>query len=115
MNEWYKNIPPQGVLCKTNGYSNDYAVIVNPSEEDFMDVYDGECISKSGDVYLISELTPLTAAEWWSFAPWQPMKTAPLHEKILVNNVDCLYQTAILNAEEHREWYERWLPLPKAG
>jgi hypothetical protein len=73
-NEWYKNIPPQGVLCKTNGYSNDYAVIVNLSEEDFIDVYDGECISKSGDVYLISDLTPLTAQEITQFLPDSGLK-----------------------------------------
>ena len=55
----------------------------------------------------------LTASEWWEFAPWQGIATAPLLTKILVNNCDGFFNIAILHDEEQRGWYKKWLPLPE--
>ena len=60
------------------------------------------------------EKITLTPAEWWQFAPWQGMDSAPLRVKILMmyndNAIRLLYfDIATLDDDIHPV---KWLPLP---
>jgi hypothetical protein len=69
-----------------------------------------ECISDYG----YDDLIPLTAAEWWDFAPWQPIDSAPLQAKILMRYSDGIIRLLYCDkAELENEPHPvEWLPLP---
>jgi len=73
--KWHENIPENGVLCKkTNG-----AVRLIKSVIGNVAYFDNQC-----NGIHVDDLTPLTAAEWWDFAPWKDMKDAPPNDRILI-------------------------------
>jgi hypothetical protein len=79
-------------------------------------------------VFYESELTPLTPAEWWDFAPWQDMKDAPRDGSEFTaitkdNRIctayfepeeDCFITDFKSNGDYYRVFHFKWLPLPKA-
>lgn len=69
-NNWWDNIPENGILCRDNA---GLLVKIVPCDKDGDDYYalndDEDCISSCGDGYYHEELTPLTAAEIWQFMP----------------------------------------------
>lgn len=107
--EWYKNIPPQGVLCHAK---NSMALIKCFDENDDTGIED------NGDYYHISDLTLLTAAEIWELMPWHDMQTAPLLKEILtVSKADFddrdVMNITMLHDDNQRNAYKKWLPLPE--
>lgn len=108
--KWNENIPPQGVLCKEKSSNSIVRVMGKSNIHDAMVVDD--CISRNH--FDIDELTPLTAFEWWGFAPWQDMKDAPLYVAIVVMLKNGKIQTTSLVAEIERDNYKKWMPLPTA-
>ena len=51
-------------------------------------------------------------ADWWKFAPWQGMETAPMCEDILVTKNNGKVFSIYLVADFERDNYKKWLPLP---
>ena len=115
-NEWYRNIPPQGVLV-FDGDENIQLIVDMTVNYDLDGIAYNDAVSKSDDTFDIKHLRPLTAEEWWDFAPWQPMETAPLLEHILAlkkadfENKDVVTMT-MLHCDSQRNGYKKWLPLP---
>jgi len=105
--KWYENIPQQGVLCKESGTGFIFAV-------------SHEMVSTAPSLKDIDRLTPLTAAEWWQFAPWQSMSSAPRDGSLLL--IWCLHAWHIGYYDSENECFasceflllgaEKWLPLP---
>jgi len=117
--KWFDEISPQGVLCKCN--DSIIAVIVDyiPSPDGMPFVSVGQRFSKA---------EPLTAQDWWDFAPWQSIETAPIDTPIIIM-VKGVVQDAIYAVNEKNEAYlwfngevmaytteiDKWLPLPKVN
>jgi len=107
MNEkkWNENIPAGGVLCSVE--NDAYAVITHYKKgKNWIFPYRS---SDSG--YM--QAKPITAAEWWDFAPWQDMKDAELMTLIIVINNDDVFTMTMLHDDSQRQAYKKWLPLPK--
>ena len=68
--------------------------------------------TKDGDIIEVIKKPPLTAEEWWQFAPWQGMDSAPLYKAIVVLPANHKVFTTSLVAEIERSNYKKWLPLP---
>ena len=64
--------------------------------------------------YGYEDLVPLTATDWWQFAPWQEMETAELMTMIIVINNDGVFTMTMLHDDKQRAAYKKWLPLPTA-
>lgn len=106
MKWYYENIPEKGVLCKTKK-GNIHAIT---------ELYGKYLVkTQSGNVMCYSELTPITAEEWWDFAPWKDIETAPAFETIVaMDDLGKTFPTAFTDEEEiPRSHYKKWLPLPK--
>lgn len=74
MTNWHDNIPAGGVLCK------DYRGGIHH-------ITHNTFITIEGVVQTMSDLTPLTADEWWRLAPWNyDMDSAPKDESVLLKN-----------------------------
>ena len=117
MNEkkWHENIPERGMLCKEKSSGSIVRIIGETDHVDFDMVFDD---SMRRHVYDPDELTLLTAAEWWDFAPWQDMKDAPLLIPIFaIGKMDFedgnVCNIVMLHDDEQYCWYKKWLPLPK--
>jgi hypothetical protein len=117
MNEkkWNENIPDGGVLCKEN--SSGSIVRILSKSNLFNGMVMDDCVSKNH--FDTDELTPLTAEEWWQFAPWQDMDSAPLLTQIFISGErdfedGTVFNIVMLHDDEQRGWYKKWLPLPKA-
>ena len=98
--KWYENIPENGVL-------------INIKDNDFNEVILFKPIHK--ERFSDDELegcTPITAAEWWDFAPWQDMKDAPLYELISVKWINGTVSTVTLDDNPVPLNIMGWLPLP---
>lgn len=119
--KWHDDIPEKGVLCKD---STGNLVKIVPCDKDGDDYYalnwDEDCISSSGYGYHHDELTPLTADEWWGFAPWQDMKDAQIGVKILIDlGIKCViglqYKKEIFITTDGMiiDKPIKWLPLPQ--
>jgi len=120
--KWHENIPTQGVLCKVKTSGS----IVRITGES--NLYEGELMDGIGKRHFeIDNLTPLTAAEWWKFAPWQDMKDAPRDgseftaynkEKGMIctayydNEDNCFYTDWRGKGNAHAVYDFVWLPLP---
>jgi len=78
--KWHENIPAGGVLCKENSSGSIVRIIGKSNLDDSMVIDD--CVSSHH--FYHDELTPLTAAEWWEFAPWKDMDSAPRDEPMLI-------------------------------
>jgi len=113
--EWHENIPENGVLCKTKSGG---IRLTTRNEGDF-------CFLDGGNInYMYAEdLSPLTADEFWKFAPWQDMDSAPRDEThFLINHngvlCDCWFKFGLfraLNPIDANEFVVidfKWLPLP---
>ena len=76
--------------------------------------------------YGYEDLVPITAADWWQFAPWQDMETAPLFTPLLLKG-NGIIQNSVYGINESDDLYiyatdetidvtksecEGWLPLP---
>jgi len=105
MKKWHENIPASGVLCKCNGNFIALVTRYDAAHEGMPFIGSGQRFNKD---------VPLTAAEWWIFAPWQDMDSAPLRKAILVMEADGVILNQMLLASFERENYIKWLPLPKA-
>jgi hypothetical protein len=108
--KWHENIPENGVLCKEK--SSGSIVRITEKSCSIKLVIDDR---SKRHVYDPDELTPLTAAEWWDFAPWQDMKDAPLFVDIMVHKNNGKVFSARLVAEFERDNYKKWLPLPQVS
>jgi hypothetical protein len=105
--KWWENIPNRGMLIK-NLDTNlrqivPFAVITKAVIDDDTD---------------ISHARPATAEEWWQFAPWQPIETVPLRQKVLMlcsdDRIRLLYFDKKWLANYLPEIKPiKWLPLPK--
>jgi len=71
--------------------------------------------------YGYEDLVPLTAADWWQFAPWLDMKDAPIKECIIILCNDGNMKTAKFSSARNMfltknggavENGIKWLPLP---
>ena len=109
--KWYDDIPPGGVLCYApNGMMTNIILVTKDSK-----AWNGD-----SNYFIVDELTPLTAAEWWDFAPWQDVKDAPQTGWFLViENCTGKIQLAkrYLDDEFIDEFnqsivFKKWLPLP---
>jgi len=62
--EWHENIPENGVLCYApNGIMTNIILVTS----------DGRAWNGDSNWFNVDQLIPLTAEEWWDFAPWQDM------------------------------------------
>lgn len=125
--KWYENIPENGVLCKCSDGS--YKLITSIENDYHMDDCTIYGVSDFGEDE-IDYLTPLTADEWWKFAPWQDMDSAPRDGsditaitkdsggKICTAYYDpeeeCFITDFKSNGNFYRVFDFKWLPLPKA-
>jgi len=120
---WYENTPEKGVLCKENSSGSIVRIIGKTDHINFDMVYDD---SIRRHVYDPEELTPLTAAEWWQFAPWQDMKDAPRDGSLMF--IMCENREFHIGCYDDDGDYDvpiniygdteltraiKWLPLPK--
>lgn len=71
--QWYKNIPLNGMLCKEK--ISGHIVRIMKKSEYYHGLVLDDCFREN--LFDIDELTPLTAAEIWDLMPWQDMETAP--------------------------------------
>lgn len=101
--KWYENIPKNGVLCKTESDETQFVHIRN--KQDLLEF----CCDYAVDESFLTKITP---AEFWQFAPWQDIKTAPLLEPVLLLRNGVVYLDKLYN-EDKREVFEKWLPLPQ--
>jgi len=99
--KWHENIPENGVLCKD--YSGIIKLIIASN------MYDGW--TNSGEFIALENLTPLTAQEWWDFAPWQGMDSAPIETELLASR-NGIFSVVYFMQESQKKSYEKWLPLP---
>lgn len=104
--KWHENIPKNGVLCRENTMGG-VVRITGKSNLYQGNVMDG--VSKRH--FDIDDLTPLTAAEWWKFAPWQDMDSAPNNTPIFVRYDDGLVSIEIALNWAVRKNIVAWLPL----
>lgn len=114
MNDWTKNIPENGILCLDTTFFN-YHVIHR---------CDGKrCFDSIGNYFANKDfLRPLTSQEWWYFAPWQSMDSAPKDENLIMvkdhkNNIrvtkwDIDYECWMYKNCEFNDPIG-WLPLPE--
>jgi hypothetical protein len=85
MSEWHKNIPEKGMLA-ING-DDDVEIIVGMTVDYDTDGFAyNDAVSKSGDTFDIKHLRPITAEEWWDFAPWQDMDTLAAYDNVLLTD-----------------------------
>jgi len=108
--EWHENIPENGVLCKKD---NDTVVRIVASNN--FDAW-----TDNSEFIALEYLTPLTTAEFWYFAPWQGMDSAPSDGSLML---------ILDNSDWHIGYYDaenecftscefnllnpkKWLPLP---
>lgn len=120
--EWYKEIPENGVLCKD--CFNGYVLVIPVNEDNERVLCDNEdCVTTMGAGYHHDDLTPITAQEWWEFAPWRNIRTVPSNENVFViaNGVfqycpcqfDGKYWLDIYGDIIEDFFPTKWLPLPK--
>jgi len=126
--KWHESIPAGGVLCKENSSGSIIRIMGKVKSSDFFMLFD-DCTSKH--YFGMDELTPLTAAEWCDFAPWQDMKGAQkdtLFLALLKNgNVIPAYISSVhgdigirlVNGEIDEiypaNYFKGWLPLPQVS
>jgi len=108
--EWHENIPENGVLCKDD--NGDTQLITEAKG-----IFGFRGLDYG---YPLSKLTPLTAEEWWKFAPWQGMDSAPRDGSLILIMTDkssCIgyYSDGFFIADTNDcEILSpiKWLPLP---
>jgi len=103
--EWYENIPENGVLCK----KSTGAIRLITSVSNNIAYFDGD--NKCNGIH-VEDLTLLTAAEWWDFALWQGMDSAPLEKEIMVISGTGIFSVVYFMQESQKKYYIKWLPLP---
>jgi hypothetical protein len=121
--KWYEKIPDQGAIVKIDTPSLCIAHIAKVSNNGYViDVF-------GNNDYNINDLSPITAQDWWQFAPWQPIETAPKKGYFLgiskTNEIQLVeFSTGfrIGNSYFKEECFtdssgepfcpEKWLPLP---
>jgi hypothetical protein len=109
--KWYENIPAGVILCRKKGGSVRLINFVSNELGFFLNGVD-----LCHGIPLV-ELTPITAAEWWDFAPWRTMDSAPRDGSeilLLFGN-----RVILTNCADYSFWTEKenfhpikWLPLP---
>ncbi len=111
--KWHENIHEKGVLCKIK--STGRIILVEGLK--------GATVAVQGGLESYPEhLTPLTAAEWWDFAPWHDMESAPLCKIFIVDGygnvvIGRKYErvcSQFVTCHDNQEIYnpKKWLPLP---
>ncbi|MGZ5077006.1 MAG: hypothetical protein ACXV9R_10320 [Methylobacter sp.] len=111
---WSDNIPEQGVLCVST-ISNSLHLITRADKE--------WAYTVSGCPRVIKQLRPLTPQEWWQFAPWQSMDTAPMDgTEVLLKNEKhqieaCCFYGDWCYGENYTDFLNpiAWLPLPECN
>jgi len=113
--EWHENIPENGVLCKEKSSGSIVRIMGKSNLLDSMVVDDCRRRNHFGT----DELTPLAAEEWWKFAPWMDMDSAPTGTAkflgMLENGeiVEChIYKSGIIKNGDFVVKLIKWLPLP---
>jgi hypothetical protein len=109
--KWHENIPENGVLCR---HKDGRTLLIKTAGDEW-----GFDVSSANSHYL-NDLTPITAAEWWDFAPCQNMESAPINIDILIDigggklvigrgykDIFITPQGAIINNPV------KWIPLPQ--
>jgi hypothetical protein len=117
--KWYENIPKKGVLVSVPCGQLENIIIRIMSfrvDEDWIYFTDDNDIEWRDSLNNI-EINPLNTQEWWDFAPWQPMETAPRDEDILVvfddgNFTQIMFESGTDPAQPR---CKKWLPLPKVN
>jgi hypothetical protein len=114
--QWQQEIPQQGVLVKQifNGIKliSCLASIASLVHDDDLTITRQYGVDAIGDdIGDISEITPLTAEEWWQFAPWEPIETAPRKEMIIAVTESGIMRMIVLTMSSDK--YVKWLPLAK--
>jgi len=102
--EWHENIPENGVLCKDD-----------TGEIQLITKVKGIFGFRGLDYgYPLSKLTPLTADEFWDFAPWRDMRDAPEKQKILILFSDSVTRIMYFNPEmlNYDAYPVKWMSLP---
>ena len=121
MNEkkWHENIPENGALTVSD--SHDFIVNHIKSIDSF-----GYALDGFGEQMSINRMRPITADEWWKFAPWKDMGSAPRDEPLILI-CSGVVQDCIMGISEENQIYsietgeifgivdnnDNWLPLPK--
>jgi len=80
--QWYKNIPHQGILCKSKADENFIFNAVKFIESDDYDVI--YIIDANGDKHELDDIHPITSKDWWKFVPWQPIETMQTDKPYLI-------------------------------
>ena len=111
--KWYEEMPEQGVFCRGNDSEGVFYIVV--TKEIINDAPKDE----------LEKFRQVSAQEWWQFAPWQPMRTAPRNREIFVvkdknGNVSQCYESEFgfeydeITTDDETDFLG-WLPLPKTG
>jgi len=118
--EWHENIPENGVLCKEKSSGSIVRIMGKSNLLDSMVMDD----CRSRNHFGTDEMTPLTAAEWWEFAPWNGMgKSVPANNNFLVmtrhREIATVYLSKHGTIRREHSGSEilikdclKWLPLP---
>jgi len=113
---WHENIPENGVLCKEKSSGSIVRIMGKSNLLDIMVMDDCRRRNHFGT----DELTPLAAEEWWKFAPWQDIDSAPRDGTLIFihhNKSSCIgyYSDGFFIADANDcEILSpiKWLPLP---
>ena len=112
--KWHDDIPDGGVLCKRK---NGEIVLITHLSGIYKDA-----TTPNGNTFVTRNLTPLTAAEWWDFAPWQDMDSAPRDgSRVLLLSVSgrieigYFYNNCWHDLGNSRLDAKFWLPLPQVS
>jgi len=115
-NNWWDNIPENGILCKEKSSGAIVRIIGKTNHVDFDMVFD-DCVSRH--TYDPEELTPLTAAEIWQFMPWYQIETAPPRNSNILGVekyggiVAChVYADGTIKEGDYKIQLIKWQPLP---
>jgi len=112
MKKWHENIPKNGVLCKQ--LDGSYKLITSIEHDYHLNDCTTYGVSEYGEDD-IEDLSPLTAAEWWDFAPWLDIESAPDDAWVLILDT---FNTTHMAIKIGGQWDEsyftpvKWLPLP---
>lgn len=106
--KWYENITPKGVLINIKDDDFEETIVFKPHHTERFDTDE------------LDLCVPVTAEEWWNFAPWQPIKTAPRDGDVFIVKtkkgrigecVDCGNGFEGVFFDDENELIQ-WLPLP---
>ena len=117
MSSWINNINDDCGMLVTDAHGTIH--IVSHIDGDIAKSPISDLEEMGSKIDYVEYLKPITPEEWWQFAPWQDIETAPTQEYILGKRKQkglpvaiCFVNSDIAREQFHKN-YTKWLPIPK--